>query len=313
MEKNIKKRDGFQGEKLISIPPRALRRMLQKFPAHQLYVTHIGYFPEAKYHYKNRPNGCEDDILFYCLKGKGYYMIDGTKYELHANQYVIVPATCKSLCYWADPEHPWTIYWVHFTGREIDAFNLSLDVGVGRPVYIPYNEEGVKIWNRIYDILSMGYSSDNMMHASLRLYHMVETFRYPQKHTQQAGMDSNDRIAKNTMYYMEANIEKRLTLEKMAGINNLSPSRFSMLFRMSTGMSPVDYFIHLKMRKACQLLHTTELLIKEVASMIGYDDPYYFSRIFKKSINISPEKYRAMMINGHPSKTTDFPNEAKTE
>ena len=52
------------------------------------------------------------------------------------------------------------------------------------------------------------------------------------------------------------------------------------------------YFIHLKIRKACELLDQTELTVQEIAVAIGYDDPYYFSRIFKKIQGVSPSAYR---------------------
>ncbi len=292
-EKKIKIRDGFQGEKLISIPTRILSKTAKWFPDNQLYVTHIGYFPKAMHHYRNRPNGCEDDILFYCLQGKGYYMIDGVKFELHANQFIFIPATTKPLSYWADQEDPWTIYWVHFTGQEIDSFNRSLHINIDQPAYISYNEEGLKIWNKMYDSLSMGYSLENMIHTNLCLYHLIATFIYHQRYTQSPAITTDKDIVNKTIDYMKDHLGERITVDDMASMNRLSMSHFSKLFRISIGIPPIDYFIHLKMQKACQLLQTTNLRIKEIASLVGYDDAYYFSRIFKKSINISPEIYRA--------------------
>lgn len=52
------------------------------------------------------------------------------------------------------------------------------------------------------------------------------------------------------------------------------------------------YFIQLRMRLACRLLDLSGKPIKTVAMETGYRDPYYFSRVFKKSMGISPEKYR---------------------
>jgi len=71
-----------------------------------------------------------------------------------------------------------------------------------------------------------------------------------------------------------------------------SSSHFSIVFRKATGMPPIDYFINLKMQKACQLLDMDESRIKEVAHNLGYEDQYYFSRLFKKYMGISPEQYR---------------------
>lgn len=293
-KKRVKIRDGFQGEKLISIPSFALTKITPDMIPGQPYVTHIGYFPKARYHYRLRPKGCEDDILFYCLQGKGYYAIGGVRYELKANQYVIIPATVETLSYWADQDDPWTIYWVHFTGEKMGVINRVLGIGADNyPVYIPYNETGLKIWEMIYESLSMGYSIENMMHASLCLSHLLATFLYPQKYIP-APLNTNDEsIVERTIEYMKANIDKKLTIDDMAGLNNMSLSHFSKLFRLSTGMPPIDYFIHLKMQRACHLLYTTDLRIKQIATVLGYEDSYYFSRLFKKSNNVSPEEYRA--------------------
>ena len=118
-----KKRDGFAGELLISIPQNVLAGAIQKgqILPHQLYVSHIGYFPKALYHYCQRPQGCVDNILFYCVQGKGYYTLAGHTFTLNPNQYVIVPATDKPLVYWSDTEDPWSIYWVHFTSDALQA------------------------------------------------------------------------------------------------------------------------------------------------------------------------------------------------
>lgn len=292
--KRIKIRDGFQGEKLISIPESALNKAIPHFIPNQPYVTHIGYFPKAMYHYRQRIQGCEDDILFYCLQGKGYYMLNGVKYELNANQFVIIPATTQPLYYWADPDDPWSIYWVHFTGNNIELFNKALHIEKDSiPVYIPINEEGLKIWGRMYESIAKGYSVENLLYANLCLNHLIATFLFPQKYQTIVSSYSDKDIVKKTILYMNNNLDKKLTVEDMALLNNLSLSHFSKIFRQATGMPPIDYFIHLKMQKACHLLYTTDYRIKRIAMMVGYDDCYYFSRLFKKANNIPPEEYRA--------------------
>jgi AraC-like DNA-binding protein len=66
------------------------------------------------------------------------------------------------------------------------------------------------------------------------------------------------------------------------------------LFKEQTGYSPIDYFIRLRMHQACQLLDTSQLSVKRIAAALGYDDPLYFSRVFKGVNDISPTEYRLM-------------------
>jgi transcriptional regulator GlxA family with amidase domain len=73
----------------------------------------------------------------------------------------------------------------------------------------------------------------------------------------------------------------------------MSPKHFSRIFKRRTGYAPVDYFIRLKVQRACQYLSASDDLIKTVASNLGYDDVAYFSRVFRKVMGSSPQEYRA--------------------
>ena len=296
-----KKRDGFAGELLISIPQNVLAGAIQKgqILPHQLYVSHIGYFPKALYHYCQRPQGCVDNILFYCVQGKGYYTLDGHTFTLNPNQYVIVPATDKPLVYWSDTEDPWSIYWVHFTSDALQAFNRAYHIVPEQgPQYIPHNEKGIRIWEEMYENLSRGYSPENLMNTNLCLYHLIATFVFSQQQNQNSSSPEKA-IIRETIDYMKNNLDKTIRIEDFADLNKYSVSHFSKLFRLTTGMSPIEYFIHLNMQKACQLLYTEDSRVKQIAALLGYDDPYYFSRLFKKYMNTSPETYRKSVRKIH--------------
>ena len=293
MRRKGKIRTGFTGEKRISLPLKALKIVLDE----HLYINHIGYYPKAYNHYRRRKYGCEDNILIYCLQGKGYCVLDGVKHEVRANQYIIIPSTTKPLSYWADMDDPWTIYWLHFTGSDLLTFNKKYQIKMDNPpVYIPYNTEGILIWNKIYDSLSLGLSLSNMLNANLCLSHFLATFLFPQHHNLKYMENEDNDMINQIVDYMKDNLKKKLTVQEIASLYNFSESYFSKLFRTSTGMSPMDYFIHLKMQEACKMLCDTTLQIKYIAHSMGYDDPYYFSRIFKKTMNMSPQNYRESML-----------------
>ncbi|SEN23198.1 AraC-like ligand binding domain-containing protein [Chitinophaga rupis] len=289
-----KRRDGFEGQKLISLPEAVCLNHAKKNTAlSQIYITHIGYFPKAIAHYRLRKNGCKDNILIYCLRGKGWYRIGSRTYQVGPNQFFIIPATTQYISYGADETDPWTIYWVHFSGPDMAGFNKSLNINTDDgPREIPLNEKGLQVWENMYESLEMGYSTDNLNNANFCLYHFIATFLYPDKHQQRKSPAAEDHITQ-TILYMRSRLHEKLTVEDMAATHNLSASYFSTLFRKATGMPPIDYFIHLKIQKACQLLFQNNLKVKDVAEAIGYDDPYHFSRLFKKHMNVSPEQYKA--------------------
>jgi len=288
----IKVRDGFAGQKLISLPHMIYSNMRSTNAfLNQVFITHIGYFPKASYHFRERRKGCADNIFIYCLHGKGWYIIDKKKYDVEPNQFFQIPATSKYLKYGADELQPWTIFWVHFSGNDMGSFNNSLNISLtDGPRNIPYNEKGLLIWEEMYSSLEMGYSKDNLNNANMCLYHFLSTFLYPDHHF---SSPENKDIIRETIVFMRENLKGRFTVEDFAVRYQLSASHFSGLFRQSTGMSPMEYFIQLKIQKSCQLLFNSNIKIKDIAQDIGYDDPYYFSRLFKKLMGVPPEQYRA--------------------
>lgn len=65
------------------------------------------------------------------------------------------------------------------------------------------------------------------------------------------------------------------------------------MFKKRTGYSPLTYFNLMKIRKACELLDTTSMKLNQISFKIGFDDQFYFSRLFTKIMGMSPKAYRA--------------------
>ena len=97
--------------------------------------------------------------------------------------------------------------------------------------------------------------------------------------------------------FMEQNVNRPLQVATLAAQASLSPSHFFALFKQRMGCPPMDYFTQLRMRRACELFDSTTASVKEVAAMMGYDDPFYFSRVFKSIQNVPPSRYREAQFN----------------
>lgn len=91
---------------------------------------------------------------------------------------------------------------------------------------------------------------------------------------------------------MKANLSGSFPLEEMAKTAGLSKEYFIRQFKKSCGTTPGNYFLQMKMRTACDQLVGTDLHIREIAFRLGYEDPFYFSRIFKRLRGVSPRQYR---------------------
>lgn len=290
-ETNIKIREGFEGQRQISVPPHIIKNFLSKDPiTRQLFITHIGYYPRAKYHHVERPQGSNQNILIYCAEGKGWTKIDNCLTEISTSQFVIIPAK-KTHSYGADENDPWSIYWIHFQGDASEYITeLMIKYFKNINVSISYIENRLSIFENIYNNLSLGYSNENLQYINMAFNHFLSSMLFENKF-KKIQKREND-IIDETIVFMVEHVTENKTLNDFAFFASLSVSRFCALFKEKTGYSPIDYFNHLKIQQACQYLLFTDYQIKEIAYKLGINDPYYFSRMFQKTMSVSPKKYR---------------------
>jgi transcriptional regulator GlxA family with amidase domain len=106
-----------------------------------------------------------------------------------------------------------------------------------------------------------------------------------------------DRKIEHTITYMKDHLDQPLQAAALASRANVSLSHYFALFKRLTGSTPIDFFIHLRIERAREMLDTTSLTVKEVAAALGYDDPFYFSRVFKSINGLAPSDYRHARLN----------------
>ena len=260
-----------------------------------MYVTDIGYYPKAEFHYRERLHGADQHILIYCHDGKGKVTIGKTEYKIEAGDFFTIPQKTAHT-YAADITNPWTIYWIHFKGATATHIVSTLQKGVGLKAFIQHNEKSLELFNEIYNQLERGYGSDNLMYANMCLWHFLTTFLYNDKYATSGKLTTRD-ASDLAIDFLRKNIDRVLTLKEIAQEVNLSSSHFSSLFKTKTGFSPIEYFNHLKVQKACQYLLFTSLRIKEISQELGIEDQYYFSRMFTKIMGLAPNDYREKRIH----------------
>jgi transcriptional regulator GlxA family with amidase domain len=106
--------------------------------------------------------------------------------------------------------------------------------------------------------------------------------------------------------YMMEHLDKPLQVSALAQRANISPSHYFALFKRRTGSAPIGYFIRLRMRHARDLLDATPASVKEIAAALGYNDPFYFSRVFKSVNQVAPTEYRARRGRNSEMVAADF-------
>lgn len=291
-------RDGFKGSRTLVVPRLLMKELdIDKFSS-MLYVTDIGHYPVAALHRRVRTKGISQYVLIYCTAGRGWYELEGRRYEVGANQCFILPAY-KPHRYGASDDDPWSIYWIHFKGEFAPFYGEKFTT----PVFIPPGRlsrirDRLQIFEDIYTALSNGFSRSNIEFASSSLYYFLATIKYLDtfRASQQRAMDERE-VVENAIHYMKENLGKSCSLEELSDYVGYSKSHFSALFRQKVGTSPINYMIKLKMQHACELLERTDLRINQICCMVGIDDPYYFSNLFTRNIGVSPTGYRSEYVN----------------
>jgi AraC-like DNA-binding protein len=289
----LRKKEGFAGQRAVVLPRKILTGFCMNNPLIEwLYITDIGYYPKAQYHFRQRVHGSEQHILIYCVEGKGKAHVMKKDYELGPGSFIIIPAG-EQHNYAASEENSWTIYWVHFKGSASERLVTTLLQKINNyQGSVEFQAKRLGLFEEMYTCLERGYGNDNLCYANICLYHYISSFIYPDKFGLSEKKPDEDAV-ELSINYMQQNISRLLSLEDIARSVNFSASHYSALFRKKTGFAPIEYFNHLKVQKACQFLLYTELRVNEIADKLGMEDPYYFSRMFSKLMGISPNEYRA--------------------
>lgn len=103
--------------------------------------------------------------------------------------------------------------------------------------------------------------------------------------------ENRGRIGRSIAYMVE-HLNEPLQVSTLAAQASVSPSHYFALFKRHMGTAPIDFFIRLRMNHARDLLDSTHSSVKEIAATMGYDDPFYFSRVFKSVHQVAPAEYR---------------------
>jgi AraC family transcriptional regulator, arabinose operon regulatory protein len=289
--RQIKIKEGFPGQRLVVIPPKIVTHSLKAPVCDLLFPTHIGSFNQAKHHYVERRCGSGQYILIVCLAGAGSCRLDSKTWPLEQGHAIVLPPDLYHR-YQADQERPWTIFWVHFLGAAVSDYLRAMGVTREEPrFWIGDLAVITDAFEETYRYVLSGYTDKDLFGLSTSFSRLLGLCTIHQKSPLLRRRLAEDRVLQ-AIRYMRENVERPLALSECARSAGWSAAHFSLVFRRQINLSPIQFFTRLKMSRACELLKTTDLSMQEITLKIGFDDQFYFSRLFHRHLRMPPTAYR---------------------
>ncbi len=270
------------------LTPRFLVTLLSQHPlSTDLYPLAAGFYPRAQGHSMERQQHT-NNLIVYCSEGAGRLRIGSEQRPVAAGDLILLPRGTAH-AYSADRVRPWSIYWVHYEGALSDDYTDFL--GMTQPLsHVGIQPRLIADFEALFSLRNAGFAERAFIHAACQLKAMLTQIA---NSIASGGANRGTRIDLDQMQQlMHLSLDRDLNLDDLARAANLSKFHFIRKFKQLTGHAPIQHFIHLKMQHACQLLDTTQEPVKRIANRVGYEDPQYFSRLFKRVIGVSPQQYR---------------------
>jgi AraC family transcriptional regulator of arabinose operon len=281
--------EGFAGQQLYWVPQVVLQRIEARPFTRHAVVTCLGYYPDTRGHWVERSKGLDEYVLIFVETGEGWIETEGRREDVAAGEVILLPPR-QSHAYGSNDRNPWTLYWFHFRGQIAEELLEWTNFSAETRVMTCASWDGIRRqFHALFSSIERGYHEHNLLEMSRALINVLTLLhRNPSR---ERPREAKNRIER-AMDRMRETLTRPLTLEEYARDAGYSVPRYSHWFKHFTGVSPMAFLTELRMQSACEYLDTTSLAIKEIAALLGYEDPYYFSRAFTKCTGQSPTNYR---------------------
>ncbi len=253
------------------------------FAKENLYYIHFGGTYTCTFPYRINREHYHTFLLARILEGELHVRFKD--YTTCAGEGSIVFLDCKQVHgYWA--KSPVTFQWFHFDGCSVQGyFDYLTDQ---HNICFPGRHELFLSFDSILEELKTDHGNEHrlsfLIHSILGLLAVVDKRKEPPAVT-------------DAIRYMETHYRDNISIEDIAGQLALNPRYFSKLFKKHTDSSPHQYLLALRLRRAKSLLLETSLSVQQISEECGFTSSTHFIRAFKQENDITPQKYRSLIVN----------------
>ena len=258
---------------------------------HPLVVTSCGIYRlmHRKFARTTRPLGRKDYQLLYVTSGKAYFYFDGEEIEVPAGHIALYrPGQVQYYEYFLEDQHE--ICWIHFTGWEAGHLLDQIGFDQANVVSCSNNVNCIDIFKYIIQELQLKRPCYEEL---LVLYFRQLLTNVQRSHLENLSAKYNHATEiEKIVHYFNESYAQDICIEDYAANRHMSVCWLIRIFKRYMGVTPLQYIASVRINKAKELLEGTDYSIQEIGNIVGYSNPLYFSRIFKKLVGCSPSRYR---------------------
>ena len=231
--------------------------------------------------------------LFYVVDGKGEFNIQGQRFPVKPNDFVIINPQVEHTEL-SSPDEPLEYIVLGINGLSFS--NLTPVSEGGHPFsFFNLRDEQKDILRylnaMVQEATSQSMSYELVCHNLLEIL-LIKILRHQHFDLEVGKQSKATKDISFIKHYLETYYHESIQLEDLASMTHLSRCYISHSFKKEIGMSPMEYLIDIRIKESKILLRTTNYSISQVADIVGFTTPTYFSKQFRKSTGISPTDYR---------------------
>jgi len=246
-------------------------------------------------------NGRVDWQLLYVASGKTHFYIKGEDVVVTAGHMVLFqPKQVQHYEYFGKDKPE--VYWVHFTGSDVKNILRKHQIPLDKNVfYCGSSSTYAYLYKEIISELQscrVGYEELISMYLR-QIFLLIQRSREERTPTVSTYIQEEMELARR---HFNEHYNEEINIEDYALSRNMSVSWFIRNFKQVTMKSPMQYILGVRIGNAVSLLESTDYNVTEISAIVGYDNPLYFSRIFKKQKGLSPSDYRKKLKERYEDK-----------
>lgn len=249
-----------------------------------------------------RPKGRLDYQLLYIVSGKGHFYFHGEDRVVYAGRMVLIQPRQEQRYEYFGEDKP-EVYWVHFTGSDVKNILRSYNIPMDDPIFYSgaSSTYSYLFKEMIHELQNCKTGYEDLLAMYLRqIFLLVQRTRQEERPTVSTYIQEEMEFARR---YFNEHYNEPISIQEYAESRNMSVCYFQRNFKQIVKHTPMQYLLTIRVNNAASLLETTDYSMAEIAAIVGYEDPLYFSRLFRKIKGVSPRDYRNLVKDGEKEST----------